>query len=738
MADPPIDARTHSAIPKSKDKHKGSKAVPQKRITGWRLWLFRIIAVTVIPALLFLLVELSLRIAGYGYPAAAIIKHEANGNVSYCDNVKFGWRFFPRNIAREFEPFIFPADKPHNTCRIFILGASAAMGTPDPAFCFGRLLRTMLRQEYPGADFEVVTPAMAAINSHVVLQIAKDCARHQPDLFVVYLGNNEVTGPYGAGTVFTPLSGSLSLIRTGIALKATKLGQLLTSLFESVGGERDELAVWRGMQMFLEKQIRADDPRLETVYQHFQQNLKDIKRVALKSGAKIIFCTVGSNLRDCPPFASLHRPDLAETENKKWDDIYKRAVELETAGDYAEAVEYYVAAAETDDSYADLQFRLGRCYWAMGEYDKARDRYIKARELDTLRFRADNRINQIIRNVAAAKAVSSVYVLDAATALESDSPHRTTGEELFHEHVHLNFKGNYLLAKTILEQMRQILPDQIKSQRATNRPLLTEAECAERLAYTDWDRYRIADQVLNDFIKKPPFTNQLYHDEEVSLMGQELRDLKVYLRPEALEKSAAQYRRAIENDSGDWRLHYKYGRLLAEDLKDYQAAAKEYRLVQHLLPHCHLGYDALGSVLRGLGDLDAAIAQYLKAIQIRPTSADPHYYVGWVYQKQGNTDKAVEYYSKTVQLQPNYVPAYNNLAEILNRRGKVDEAVKICRRGLHFAPNNAILHGNLGMLLNKQGHRNESLKELNIALELDPNSTNVRKVLRAILRNRTD
>ena len=41
---------------------------------------------------------------------------------------------------------------------------------------------------------------MAAINSHVVLPIAKDAARYEPDLFVVYLGNNEVIGPFSVGS----------------------------------------------------------------------------------------------------------------------------------------------------------------------------------------------------------------------------------------------------------------------------------------------------------------------------------------------------------------------------------------------------------------------------------------------------------------------------------------------------------------------------------------------------------
>jgi hypothetical protein len=82
------------------------KRVAGRPITGWRLWLFRIIAFTVVPALLFLLLEIGLRIVGYGFPTTATIKCEVNGRASYCGNVKFGWRFFPRNIAREFDPFI--------------------------------------------------------------------------------------------------------------------------------------------------------------------------------------------------------------------------------------------------------------------------------------------------------------------------------------------------------------------------------------------------------------------------------------------------------------------------------------------------------------------------------------------------------------------------------------------------------------------------------------------------------
>ena len=209
-----------------------------------------------------------------------------------------------RRFARESEPFIFPADKSDDTYRIFILGASAAQGTPEPAFSFGRILQEMLHDKYPTVNFEIINTAMTAINSHVVLQVAKDCARHDPDLFIVYLGNNEVTGPYSAGTVYTLPLANLSVIRTGISLKATRLGQLLVGLADLVGARKSTPRVWRGLGMFLDNQVRDDTPPLEAVYRNFQKNLKDIRRIALKSGSKTIFCTVGSNLKDSPPCES--------------------------------------------------------------------------------------------------------------------------------------------------------------------------------------------------------------------------------------------------------------------------------------------------------------------------------------------------------------------------------------------------------------------------------------------------
>jgi tetratricopeptide (TPR) repeat protein len=711
------------------DASRPQKAGPKARpITGWRLWLFRFAAAVVLPALLVGIVELVLRVSRYGYPARAITTFKTDGTLYGCDNAQFSWRFFPRHLAREAVPYVFPAVKPDGTCRIFVLGASAAMGVPEPTFSFGRMLRVMLADRYRGVRFEVITTAMAAINSHVVLPIAKDAARYDPDVFVVYLGNNEVTGPYGAGTVFAPLSGNLGVIRAAIAFKGTRLGQLMTNVLGAPARGDDTPQMWRGLEMFKNRQIRADDAGLQTVYRHFQDNLQDIVRTGRRSGAEVVLCTVGSNLKDNPPFGSLHRPDLSDSEEQAWDGIYARGIEHEQAGRYAEAVQEYLATAEIDDSYADLQFRLGRCYGAPGQYDSAADRYVQARELDTLRFRADNRINEIIRDVAR-QAGAGVVLADTVRTLAENSPEHTVGDALFYEHVHLNFTGNYLLARLVLDRVEEALPERVRQMRAEEGESLSETECAQRLAYTPWDRHKIANKVLNDFIKRPPFSDRLYHEALVTRLEQSLALLKAQVTRPAREQAVEWHRQAVARSSDDWMLHWKYGQLLSEALRAYRPAAEQFRWVRDHLPHSWLGYDSLATALYALGDLDGAIAQYTKAVELQPTCGRAHFFLGEASQKKGDIDKATKHYVEAMRWEPNCLPAYSNMARILAQKGELDKAVEICRRGLVFCPDSATLHGNLGTLLARQGQRTEAIVELRAALAIDPNSTPVAESL---------
>jgi len=708
---------------KSPDKSRPS-------LSKGQLWLFRIIAAFVAPVLTLVLLEVILRVAGFGYPAGAFVRGEVKGRPVYCSNIRFGWRFFPPELAREFSPFVVPADprqllagagKADNTYRIFILGESAAQGEPDATYCFGRMLRVMLRQQYPSVNFEVFTAAMPAINSHAIVLIAKDCARLKPDLFVVYMGNNEVVGPYGAGTAFAPLSKSLVLIRMGVAIRATRLGQLMTRLAAVSGYSGRMPKIWDGLEMFLDKQIRRDDKRMRYVYSHFRRNLEDIIRIAQKAGAKAIISTVAVNLKDCPPLASLHRPDIGE-QKKQFDNFYQNGVQLERAGDFKGAIEDYLAAARIDDTYAELQFRLGRCQWNLGQFDKARQSYTRAMDLDTLRFRADSNINRIIREVGAGKTDQGVYLVDAADVFEQRSPQACPGFEFFFEHVHLNFSGNYLLAGTVSDLVEGILPDRIKTQKSKDAGLPSEDECAKLLAFTNYDNLRITQQNLRVISERQPFVNQAYHDEIVDIWRQKAERLRDGIGPDALDEALEQYEQAIKFDTTDRRrLRMNFARLLLEGKKNTYAAGVQYHLIAEEVPNDHVALATLASMEVALGDIDSALKHATRAIEIMPADTVANYAAGVGYQKKGQWKKAQRYFAATIRFDPKYVQAYTNLSKILIQQGKYEQAERVYRKGIEAIPDDPALHLEMASLLRRQGLWQEADIEQQKAIALDPN-----------------
>ena len=300
-----------------------SKAPADAALNGWKLWRFRLLAVFLVPLVLLALAELGLRVAGFGIPTHFLLPYSQNGRDLYVQNTLFGWRFFGPAMSRQPDPLAIPKVKPPHTIRIFVFGESAAYGDPQPAFGLPRMLQAMLELRHPGVKFEVINAAMTGINSNVILPIAEDCAGADGDIWVVYMGNNEVIGPFSAGTIFGPQVPPVSLIRASLALKATRLGQLIDAARRWWRPPPSSKSEWGGMQMFLDQQIRADDPRMAGVYANFQRNLADIIRTGRRHGAAVVVSTVPVNVRDCAPFASAHRPGLSAADLDQWNQYYR-------------------------------------------------------------------------------------------------------------------------------------------------------------------------------------------------------------------------------------------------------------------------------------------------------------------------------------------------------------------------------------------------------------------------------
>jgi len=627
---------------------------------GRRLWLYRLAAVLVTPMLLILGLEMGLRVFGYGVPTGYTFGDKVDGEEKILSNPYFTWRFFTPESARDLRHFSRPLKKPAGTYRVFVLGGSAAQGEPVPAYGMARMLDTMLRDQYPGVDFDVINAGITAINSHVVLPIARDCIRLEGDLFVIYLGNNEVVGPYGAGTVFSPLTPSLAMIRSAIAVKATRIGQLVSNLLRKVPGRgRGRPARWRGMAMFLNHQVRETDPGMKLVYDHFEKNLADICRVAQEARAPIVVSTVGVNLKDCAPFAALHRPGLTQQDTETWEAIVKEGEVLRERGRFREAADRFLQAERIDPKHAELHFRLGRCYWALGDYREAKDRYVRARELDTLRFRADTRINEIIRRVAGGKSEQGIHLADSLHVLEANSPGNTPGDELLYEHVHLNFRGTYLVTRAILEQVNRVLPEWV-SRQASGRTTLSERECAGRLAYTGWDQLEIGRHLIKK-VQKPPFSNQLYAGDRSERLKREVEALEgICSRPEDHLEVRAQYEAALAGDDTHWSLHRNHAEFQYKCLDDPREADTQLRLAIRQCPQSPLELFRLGEVLSYRGKQTEAEKYCRRALVYDPRSTPMLSRFGDMLIKHGKRRQGIQYLREAVEIDPQSA-AYQSL-----------------------------------------------------------------------------
>jgi tetratricopeptide (TPR) repeat protein len=607
-----------------------------------REWLFRLIALTVVPLMILIVLEIALRMGGYGH-STGFFRRVRVGNEAYLrENDGFALRFFPPELTRAPSAIFIRESKPTNTFRIFILGESAAMGDPEPAFGAGRYLQVLLNERYPGMRFEIVNTGVTAINSHVIRAIARDCAREQGDLWIIYMGNNEMVGPYGAATVFGAQAPPLALVRFKLAAEQTRIGQLAMNVAGKIRGRKNRPAPsWGGMQMFTENQVMPDDPRKETVYRNFQANLEDILKSGTGAGTIILLNNVAVNLKDCPPLAA------------------------------------------TGTNSADAEFRQGETLLSQTNFAAARDAFQKSCDDDALPFRADSRINGILADAGRRFADQGVVFVDATAALEKNSAAGILGQETFYEHVHFNFDGSYRLARVWADQIEKLLPPAITT---NGRPgWASQFECERRLALTDWNRGLVIKSVI-ERLQAPPLNSQFNNPQRLQAL-RELAGRWTSRESDAVAATDARaiYSAAIERDPTDYYLHENFAEFL-QLTGDAKGAVSQWQLVRAQLPEDGITYFQLGRALEQQGQLADAETAMKQALVLRPYLAEAWYELASVYFAEGKYETAVQTYLRAGQLRPNDPRIYYDLGRALSLLKRSDESIENFRQAIRLNP----------------------------------------------------
>ena len=637
-----------------------------------RKTIFTFITVVVVPLLFFGLLELGLMAAGVGTSFNYFRKIDIDGITHYQDNPDFADQFYPKSLNIDPRESTFSAESDPERLRVYILGGSAALGFPHKNHGVDRLLETQLRAALPSRKIEVINLAMTSINSHVVYAIARSIPKGSADFAVILMGNNEVVGPYGPGTLNQNFLHNITLIRSIQSLKRTRLWQALDSLIQRVSptDAMQELE-WEGMQMFTSHAVPHDDPRMAGVYSHYEDNLSDVIDILRNKGVHVLLSSVPVNLRHSAPFLSVHKPELTDDQLDEWRDLTARGVQSADSENWTDAIAAFQAALAIDPGHADSHFRIATAFENTGDFDAAKTHYAHALDLDALRFRADTRINQIIKEVAASVDSETLSFVDSAAAFEKVSQPYQPGWNLLLEHVHYDFSGNHVLAAEIT---RSIVDE--FAPRDDYEPLSRD-EVARRTGFPNQDTIGEI-RTLQAMVEQPPFPGQSNYGELKNFLSEQLQSVKGKIGTAA--EVVQRRRELVDSGLADWKIHFELA-VLNQRQRNPRAMYFHLDRILELYPHNRETYMKIAEAMSRDGRWSEAIEHLERSLyyargdeqKIGETTG----WLGTAYFRTGEYDKATELLEGLTRKYPDQIGltlrAYANLVKYSRENRKTGD-----------------------------------------------------------------
>ena len=199
------------------------------------------------------------------------------------------------------------------------------------------------------------------------------------------------------------------------------------------------------------------------------------------------------------------------------------------------------------------------------------------------------------------------------------------------------------------------------------------------------------------------------------------------------QDSETLWNHALACTANNYIVHNNIGNTLV-GLGRLDAAIAHYQKALEIKPEFAAAHNNLGNVLTEIGQFDAAVAHCQRALEIKPDFAAAHNNIGNALVGIGQVDMAIAHYRRALEIQPDYARAHYNLGNTLAGRGQVDVAITHFQKALEIEPDDAEAHNNLGVAMYGRGHVDAAIAHFHKALAIKPDYAEARYNLNLALR----
>ncbi len=652
-------------------KQKTKRTSSQPLLTPARKRAFFLITAA-LPFVLFLGLEIILRLFGYGPDLSLFTTEVIAGKTYHVMNPDVKARYFSRvEFNPGTSPDYFSVPKDTGVFRIFFLGGSTTVGYPyGYGGSFSSFLRDRLRKTFPEKRAEIINVGMTATNSFTVNDIAEELVEYEPDLLVVYDGHNEFYGALGVASHESAGYGRwlskvyLKLVHFRVVQLAQHIFAAAASFFpQSYEPEQGTMMERLARGQYIPSGSKLYQQGLEI----FRKNIDELKTLCVKNNIPLILSSQVSNLRDMPPFISgnssgaiLHRSDIPLHPDSAI--VICRSL---LANDSTEAITHY---------------RLAKALDSLGHKSESEYEYKKARDFDMLRFRTSSDFNDVIRNTASEP--EHVYVADLESVLRKYARDSIIGHDLILEHLHPNSRGYFLMAKEYAYVMKKhhlfATEDEWKSRDTIHDELLWKIK-----PLTEFDEL-CAQRRTSILISGWPFT-QSGNSEDSPPKG-ELNEIvervvkgkitweaghvtsaEYYARNDMPEKAESEYKVLINQIPLNVSAYLVLAQLYVKEQKLQEA--KEMLTKSLSIEKTLFAYRTLGTMAMNDGDNARAIELLKEAVAIGKLSmehAESAYLLALAFARNKQKDLAIMELRSLLTEQPRFKKA-NDLLQRLQR-----------------------------------------------------------------------